>query len=64
MGCRFVTESGKLDCRITDKSDKEYYNGSDVPTSEFSVTLDGDGEYTVSLNASDHSGAFYFKIKK
>lgn len=53
-----VTEKGKLDLKITDENDKTAYEGNDIPTSNFKVTLDKAGDYTITLNADNHKGSY------
>jgi hypothetical protein len=59
---QFVTISGTLDISIcrNDDSDTCFYEGNDVPTSTFTVTLSESGTYTIRVEAQRHSGSYSF----
>ncbi len=53
--------SGVLDITITDEtSGTVVYSGTEVPTSEFSVSVQPDGKYSISVQADSHSGSYKF----
>lgn len=53
-----VSNSGTINLSIEKGGDNSYYNGEDVPTSQFDVTLDEPGEYTLNIHTDNHSGSF------
>ena len=60
LNVRFVTKGGKLSCKITDKSGKEYYVSDDVGNEELTIKLGEKSEYSVALQTDGHQGGFYF----
>lgn len=60
------TEEGKLGLSITDQDGSSYYQGTDLPTSSFSVKLEKSGDYTVRFDAVKHKGSYdvQFRIGK
>lgn len=52
------TESGTLDLSITDKDGNSYYNGINIPSSAFSVSLDKSGKYDITVSADNHKGSY------
>jgi len=58
----FTTISGKLDSSICRKDDSEVcdYQGNDVATSSFTVTLTDPGTYVIRVDADRHSGSYSF----
>ncbi len=53
-----VSNSGTINLSIEKGGDNSYYNGTDVPTSQFDATLDEPGEYTLNIHTDNHSGSF------
>ncbi len=55
-----VTEEGTLNAYIAKNNDKSNcsYEGKDIPTSNFTVTLTEKGKYTIRLDAQKHSGSY------
>ncbi len=53
-----VSDSGTIDLALEKGGDNSYYNGTDVPTSQFDVSLDEPGEYTLKIHTDNHSGGF------
>ncbi|HOW38020.1 MAG TPA: hypothetical protein PLZ76_03840 [Bacillota bacterium] len=58
----FVSTEGTLDASICRKDDSETcgYEGNDVPTSTFTVTLNEPGTYVIRVEARRHSGSYSF----
>ena len=57
-----VTEKGSIDAYIAKDNNRENssYEGHDIPTSEFSVTLKEQGVYTIRVDTKSHSGSYSF----
>jgi hypothetical protein len=53
-----VTEDGSLSLSITGADGTEYYEGSALPSSEFTVHADKSGPYTICFEADHHRGSF------
>ncbi|AEY66436.1 hypothetical protein [Clostridium sp. BNL1100] len=53
-----VSNTGKLDMSITDEKDHSVYEGKDIPTSSFSVSLDKPGDYKLKVSGEKHSGSY------
>lgn len=53
-----VTESGKLDIKITDSNGNEYFNEENLSTNTYEIILDKADTYTMTLTADNHSGSF------
>ena len=53
-----VSEDGKLDLFITDENGEHSYEGHNIPTSEFTVTLSKAGQYKIRVEAKDHKGSY------
>lgn len=53
-----VTDEGTLGLSIVDKDGISYYQGTELPTSNFNVKLEKAGDYTVNLDAVKHKGSF------
>ena len=53
-----VKEDGKLDLFITDENGEHSYEGHNIPTSEFTVTLSKAGQYKIRVEAKDHKGSY------
>lgn len=58
----FVSISGELDASICLKNDEETcsYEGNDVPSTSFTVTLSEPGTYVIRVEADRHSGNYSF----
>lgn len=54
------TKDGTLNAYIYNKDMEYSYEGKDIPTSSFTVTLTEPGEYTLKLEADKHSGSYSF----
>jgi hypothetical protein len=57
-----VTEKGSIDAYIARDNDiaNSSYQGNDIPTSSFTVTLTEAGKYTVRVDAEKHTGSYSF----
>ena len=57
-----VTKSGSIDAYITRDNDidNSSYEGHDIQTTKFSVTLSEQGRYTIRVDANNHSGSYSF----
>lgn len=59
VGLTVKKQSGKLDIRIEeDGSGKQIYSGKDLPTSQFTVIADKEGDYTVYIEAESFVGEY------
>ena len=67
VSVNIVSKKGKLDFIIIRKADKKteknqkdetVYEKSDLPTSEFKVTLDKPGAYNITVTAEEHKGSY------
>lgn len=52
------TKSGALGLIITGADGTEYYKGSELPTSEFTVLADKGGPFEIRMEADRHCGSF------
>ena len=55
-----VTKSGTLDAFIYKDESKYDYEGHDISTSSFTVTLSEPGDYTIKVKAKKHKGSYSF----
>ena len=57
------TESGSMSAYIAKDNDvtNAVYQGSDIPTSDFTVALTESGTYTIRVDANQHSGSYSFQ---
>lgn len=57
-----VSEKGSLDAYIALDNDQAItaYEGHNIPTSSFVVTLNEPGNYTLRVDANDHKGSYAF----
>ncbi|MDD3173652.1 MAG: hypothetical protein PHF63_08335 [Herbinix sp.] len=55
-----VTKKGALDAYIYKDEDNYDYEGHDIPTSSFTVTLTEPGDYTIRVKADKHKGSYSF----
>lgn len=53
-----VTKEGIIDVSIMDDNEVYIYEGNDLQTTSFTVTLSEPGEYTLKVEAKDHKGSF------
>ena len=53
-----VTTKGKIDLSIVDEKEQSVYQGTDIPTSTFIVSLDKAGDYELTVNAENHKGSY------
>ncbi len=54
------TDKGTLDAYIYNEDEEYSYEGHDIKTSSFTVTLSDPGEYTIKLEADKHKGSYSF----
>jgi hypothetical protein len=55
---QITTESGNLNLSLTGQDGNEQYKGSNVTTSNFSVTLTAPQTYTLTIKGDHHSGSY------
>ncbi len=55
------TKKGSIDVYIYKDKDDYNYEGHDIKTSSFTVTLSDAGNYTIKVVAKDHRGSYKFK---
>lgn len=57
-----ITEKGTIDAYIAKDNNKanSSYEGHDIKTSTFTVTLKEPGQYTIRVEAKNHSGSYSF----
>lgn len=53
-----VSNEGEIDLKITQEDGTVVYQGDNIDTSSFVVTLDKEGKYTIRIDAKDHSGSY------
>jgi hypothetical protein len=58
VNVNIVSKEGKINVSITDEKDKYIYQGKDIPTSSFVVTLDKEGDYKIRVDGAKHSGSY------
>jgi hypothetical protein len=58
VAINIVTKSGSINVAIDNESGESFYEGTDVPTSSFVVSLEKEGEYKLSVNAKSHKGSY------
>lgn len=56
----FETKDGMLDAYIFNEDLEYFYEGKDVETSSFTVTLTEPGDYTIKVDADMHEGSYSF----
>ena len=56
-----VTEEGSLDVFIYDENDQYIYEGYDLQSTSFSITLSNPGKYTIKVVADKHKGSYKFE---
>jgi hypothetical protein len=55
------TKSGSIDVFIYNENKEYSYEGNDVPTSTFTVSLTEPGKYTIEVKAKNHKGGYSFE---
>lgn len=58
-----LTEDGKIDLIIKDDNSNVEYEGHDIPTSDFTVTLKEAGKYKIRVEAKNHKGSYSINWK-
>lgn len=53
-----VTTKGKIGLSIVDEKDKPVYEGKDIPTSDFTVSLEKEGDFTITVKGENHKGKY------
>ncbi len=53
-----VTEKGKIDLEIVHEDGEVAYEGNDLETTDFTVTLNKSGKYTVRVDTKKHVGSY------
>jgi major membrane immunogen (membrane-anchored lipoprotein) len=53
-----VSDAGQLDFSIIDEGSTSHYTGTDIPTSNFTVSADQSGKYEMTFKAKEHKGSF------
>ena len=54
------SESGDISLSIKDEDGKAYYEGTKLPSSQFTVELGHAGSYVICVEAKSHSGRYQF----
>ena len=62
ISVNIVTEAGSIDAYVAKDNDtsNSTYEGNDIPTSSFIVTLTEPGKYTIRVDAENHTGSYSF----
>lgn len=62
VNVHITTEEGVLSVSVHEKDNPENrpYEGNDLQTSDFTVTINESGKYVISLYADDHKGGYSF----
>jgi hypothetical protein len=58
VSCEIETDRGSLDISITDEEGNSSYQGQDLETNSFIVTLSEEGTYNLLIKAKNHKGGF------
>lgn len=56
-----TTKDGSIDVYVYNENEEYSYEGHDIATSDFTVTLSEPGTYTLKLEADKHKGGYSFK---
>lgn len=56
-----VTKKGSINVYIINEDGEYSYEGHDLPTSDFTVTLQDSGKYTIKVEADKHKGSYSFE---
>ena len=62
ISVNIVTNGGSIDAYIARDNDtaNSTYEGKDIPTSSFTVTISKPGKYTLRVDARNHTGSYSF----
>lgn len=55
-----TTKAGSIDVYVYNENDEYSYEGHDIPTSDFTVTLSEPGTYTLKIETDKHKGGYSF----
>ncbi|ACL76268.1 hypothetical protein [Ruminiclostridium cellulolyticum] len=55
---KIVSKEGNLDLSVTDDKKNKIYNGKNLPTSSFVVTIDKEGVYNITVRGEKHKGSY------
>jgi len=58
VSVNITSEKGEISLKITHEDGTVAYQGDDMETSDFVVTLDKEGKYTVRIDAKKHNGSY------
>jgi len=58
INVNIVNEKGDISLKITDKDGGIFYQGDKMGTSNFTLTLNKEGEYTMRIDTKKHSGSY------
>lgn len=61
LAVEFVTEKGSLEMKITSPSGEIVYSGNGTEAMNFTLTVNEDGDYVVSVKADDAKGKISVK---
>lgn len=64
VAINIVTKSGSINVSIDNENGESFYEGTDVPTSSFVVSLEKEGEYKIGVNAKSHKGSYKISWSK
>lgn len=60
--CSIEADKGNVDIVIQKKNGEKVYQGNDVPTGNFDVEIEENGEYTISVIGNKAAGSVSFEI--
>lgn len=58
MNVDIKTDSGVLNLSVKGEDGKSFYTGTGLPTSNFQFSLDGAGNYEITITCDDHKGGY------
>lgn len=58
VAVNIASESGRINLSIEDEDGDSYYQGTNLPTSSFTVYLDKAGKYTIRVEGDSHTGSY------
>lgn len=58
VNMNIVSKSGKLSISIVNEDNENIYQGIDIPTSSFAVTINKKGKYQINIDGEKHKGSF------
>ncbi len=64
VNMNIVSKSGKLSVSIVNEDNETIYQGIDIPTSSFAVTLNKKGKYQINIDGEKHKGSFHIFWKR